>query len=97
MNKVRILVALLGFTGILQAQDQGDTLRPNRTEIIRPIHKASFTNNGEWPERKKGGNPRMENGYLSYDCSLDCNRQVDPQIADGGGYVLHGTNNCLVI
>lgn len=97
MNKVRILLALLGFTSILQAQGQGDTLRPNRIEIINPVHKNSFNNNGQCPERKQGGNPRMVNGYLVFDGSMDGNRQVDPQIAVGGGYVLHGTNNGLVI
>lgn len=97
MNKVRILLVLLSFTSVLQAQDQGDTLRPSRIEIISPVHKSSFNNNGECPERKQGGNPRTVNGYLVFDGSMDGNRQVDPQIAVGGGYILHGTNNGLVI
>ena len=40
---------------------------------------------------------RMVNGYLVFNGSMDGNRQVDPQIAVGGGYVLHGTNSGLVI
>lgn len=97
MSKVFFLALLLGFAGNLKAQAMGDTVRPSRTEIINPIHKKSFNNNGECPERKQGGNPRMVNGYLVFDGSMDGNRQVDPQIAVGGGYVLHGTNNGLVI
>jgi hypothetical protein len=48
-------------------------------------------------ERVQGGNPRTVNGYLVFDGAMDGNRQVDPQIAVGGGYVLHGTNGGLVI
>ena len=39
----------------------------------------------------------MKNGILLFDGSMDGNRQVDPQIAVGGGYVLHATNNGIVI
>lgn len=97
MNKVRFLIALLAFSGTVTAQSSSDTMHPVRTEVISPIHKTSFNNNGQCPERKQGGNPRLVNGFLVFDGSLDGNRQVDPQIAVGGGYVLHGTNNGLVI
>nr|WP_294905771.1 hypothetical protein [uncultured Lacibacter sp.] len=97
MTKSFLLALLMGVISNLQAQSPGDTVRPSRTEIISPIHKASFNNNGECPERKQGGNPRIVHGYLVFDGSMDGNRQVDPQIAVGGGYVLHGTNNGLVI
>lgn len=97
MKQVSFLLVLLVCAGSIEAQNPGDTARPSRVEIINPIHKTSFNNNGSCPERKQGGNPRMVNGYLVFDGSMDGNRQVDPQIAVGGGYVLHGTNNGLVI
>ncbi len=68
-----------------------------RTETIEPIHKDSFNNQGQCKERKQGGNAREISGYLVFDGSMDGNRQVDPQIAVGGGYVLHGTNSGLII
>ena len=70
---------------------------PSRTETIQPIHNATFNKNGKCPERKQGGNPRTIDGMLVFDGSMDGNRQVDPQIAVGGGYVLHGTNGGLII
>ncbi|TDW99905.1 hypothetical protein EDB95_0920 [Dinghuibacter silviterrae] len=39
----------------------------------------------------------MVNGYLVFDGSKDGDRQVDPQIAVGNGYILHGTNGGLII
>jgi len=78
---------------------QKEITAPSRTEIVSPLHKTSFdTNiNGSCKVRKQGGNPRIESGYFSFDGSMDGNRQVDPQIAVGGGYILHGTNNGLII
>lgn len=70
---------------------------PSRTETIQPIHNTTFNKNGKCPERKQGGNPRTIDGMLVFDGSMDGNRQVDPQIAVGGGYVLHGTNGGLII
>ncbi|MEM6672422.1 MAG: hypothetical protein AAF726_06230 [Planctomycetota bacterium] len=70
---------------------------PSRTETIQPIHQKTFDREGEAGERRQGGNPRELNGYLVFDGSMDGNRQVDPQIAVGGGHVLHGTNSGLVI
>ncbi len=70
---------------------------PSRTETITPIRNESFNKNGSYKERKQGGNPRKVSGYLAFDGSMDGNRQVDPQIAIGGGYVLHGTNSGLII
>lgn len=64
MTKVLIFILVLGLTDGLQAQATDDTLRPSRTEIISPIHKNSFNNNGECPERKQGGNPRMVTAIL---------------------------------
>lgn len=74
-----------------------EKVKPTRTEVITPLHKDSFNNNGQNPERKQGGSPRKVAGYLLFDGSLDGDRQVDPQIAVGGGYVLHGTNKGLII
>jgi len=69
---------------------------PSRTEVITPIHKNEFRN-ADCPQRVQGGNPRVLNGHLQFDGAMDGNRQVDPQIAVGGGYVLHGTNLGLTI
>jgi hypothetical protein len=70
---------------------------PSRVETIEPIHNETFDRNGTTPERKQGGNPRKVAGFLAFDGAMDGNRQVDPQIAVGGGYVLHGTNLGLTI
>jgi hypothetical protein len=75
-------------------------VEPSRTEVIEPIHKNSFREidgKGKLGQRKQGGNPRTENRILIFDGSMDGNRQVDPQIAVGGGYVFHATNNGFVI
>ncbi|WP_034043691.1 hypothetical protein [Wocania ichthyoenteri] len=95
-NKIILLAVLLGQTLCL-AQNQNDIIKPTRTEVIVPIRKTSFNNNGECKERKQGGNPRKVAGYFAFDGSMDGNRQVDPQIAVGGGYILHGTNSGLII
>lgn len=97
MKKFLCIFVLFASTGTLMAQQDEEIMKPSRTELINPLHKSSFNNNGECKERKQGGNPRMLNGYLLFDGSQDGNRQVDPQIAVGGGYILHGTNSGLVI
>jgi len=74
-----------------------DLSKPSRTEVITPIRNETFNRNGTTNERKQGGNPRHVAGYLAFDGSVDGNRQVDPQIAVGGGYVLHGTNSGIII
>lgn len=71
--------------------------QPVRTELIAPIHQDSFNKHGSAKRRKQGGNPRLVEGHLIFDGSSDGDRQVDPQIAVGGGYVLHGTNGGLII
>jgi hypothetical protein len=70
---------------------------PSRTELIAPIHKESFDNDGQCRQRKQGGNARQVNGYVVFDGAQDGNRQVDPQIAVGGGFVFHATNSGLLI
>ena len=71
--------------------------KPARSEVITPLHNPTFNKGGTAKERKQGGNPRTVNGVFVFDGSMDGNRQVDPQIAVGGGFVLHGTNSGLVI
>jgi hypothetical protein len=91
-----LFLTSLFFTQVF-AQNDGDKQYPSNTEVVTPIHKNSFNNDGACPERKQGGNPQMVNGYLVFNGSVDGNRQVDPQIAVGGGYVLHGTNSGIII
>ena len=97
MKKLCLPFVLLVFFKSADAKNDTDTLRPSQTEIITPMHKRSFTNDGECPERKQGGNTRMMNGYQVFDGSMDGDRQVDPQIAVGGGYILEGSNKGLII
>lgn len=88
-----ILVAILVSGPAVSAAAQA----PVREEVVQPKRKETFNNNGQCPERKQGGNPRIVAGNLVFDGSQDGDRQVDPQIAVGGGFVLHGTNSGLVI
>ena len=80
-----------------QATTRIQARSPVRTEVITPIRNATFDRNGKTKPRKQGGNPREVAGFLAFDGSMDGNRQVDPQIAVGGGYVLHATNHGLII
>ncbi|MEM7314802.1 MAG: endonuclease/exonuclease/phosphatase family protein, partial [Planctomycetota bacterium] len=88
------LIVCLAFSFI---SGDANAEKPTRSEVIQPIRNATFNKNGTCRERKQGGNPRKINGLLVFDGSTDGNRQVDPQIAIGGGYILHGTNSGLVI
>lgn len=81
---------------VIVEEEQTEFIKPSRTEVILPIRKSEFRNR-ECAQRNQGGNPRIESGYLAFDGSMDGNRQVDPQIAVGGGFVLHGSNSGLVI
>ncbi|MCA0360052.1 MAG: hypothetical protein LCH41_03260 [Armatimonadetes bacterium] len=74
-----------------------EPVRPVRSEVITPIRNVSFDKGGTAKKRVQGGNPRRVGKILLFDGSQDGNRQVDPQIAVGGGYVLHGTNSGIVI
>lgn len=97
MKKITFIIA--ASVAVLQAgaQQLNEKAYPSKTEIVTPIHKTSFNNNNECPVRKQGGNPQMVNGYQVFNGSMDGNRQVDPQIAVGGGYVMEGTNSGLII
>ena len=71
--------------------------RPSRSETIEPMLMRSFDRQGKTPMRRQGGNPRQQAGLLVFDGATDGNRQVDPQVAVGGGHVLHATNHGLHI
>jgi hypothetical protein len=96
MKNLTGLLCSLFFAAQMDAQT-GEKMYPSNTEVVAPIHKTSFNDGGECPERKQGGNPQMINGYQVFNGSMDGNRQVDPQIAVGGGYVMEGTNSGLLI
>ncbi len=100
--KFCVLLVMLSVAPLFSQEnvttDKNLHIEPFRTEIITPIRKTAFNDNGgKCKERKQGGNSRYVSGYFAFDGSMDGNRQVDPQIAVGGGYVLHGTNNGLII
>jgi hypothetical protein len=82
---------------IVASLDPSPIERPVRTEIIAPIRNDTFDKGGTAKKRRQGGNARTMEGLLVFDGSNDGDRQVDPQIAVGGGYILHGTNSGLVI
>ncbi|MDG1872867.1 MAG: hypothetical protein P8J27_03080 [Mariniblastus sp.] len=90
---ILLLCILICFPATLFAQD----MAPLRSEVIKPIRNDTFNKGGTCRVRKLGGNPRNINGVLVFDGASDGNRQVDPQIAVGGGHVLHATNNGLII
>jgi hypothetical protein len=72
-------------------------ITPSRIEVVRPIRNATFNKGGAAKKRVQGGNPRTVGGVLMFDGAQDGNRQVDPQISVGGGFVVHGTNSGIVI
>jgi hypothetical protein len=97
MKKFPVTIISVILFAQLNAQPIPDTVHPSRTEIVNAIHKTSFNNENQCKERKQGGNPHMVNGYQVFNGSMDGNRQVDPQIAVGGDYVLEGSNSGLII
>ncbi len=107
MNKKKLIYfSLLAISGLVIAckgqntvETKGkteDLIKPVSENIITPIKKQVFRES-DCKQRVQGGNPRMLNGYFVFDGAQDGNRQVDPQIAVGGGYVFHATNGGLVI
>jgi hypothetical protein len=97
LSGIFVLSAYAALAAHAQEPAAPEIVRPSRSEVITPLHKDSFNNHGRDPEKKQGGNPRLVSGYLVFDGATDGNRQVDPQIAVGGGYVLHATNTGLII
>lgn len=96
MKKTLLLIQFLHFASLI-AQNTEHKIYPSNFEVVNPIRKKTFNNEGQCKERKQGGNPQIINGYQVFNGAMDGNRQVDPQIAVGGGYVLHGTNSGLII
>lgn len=96
-RKSQLFCSLTIATAVVAPSTDAFALKPVRSEVIQPIHSESFNRNGKARERKQGGNPRVFNNIFMFDGSMDGNRQVDPQIAVGNGYVFHGTNSGLII
>jgi hypothetical protein len=96
-QKLTLCLFLFLNTHYINAQNSNEKVYPSKTEVVNPIHKSSFNNNKECLERKQGGNPSLINGYQVFNGSMDGDRQVDPQIAVGGGYAMEGTNKGLLI
>jgi hypothetical protein len=90
---------LLFFIVPLVSQGASKTIQPSRTLEVACLEKLSLREfNGKmFPQRKQGGNPRKKGKILLFDGSMDGNRQVDPQIAVGGGVVFHATNAGMII
>jgi hypothetical protein len=97
MNKLIPTILLFIEIQIGIAQNLHEKVYPSKTEVVNDIHKTSFNNDKQCKERQQGGNPQMINGYQVFNGSMDGDRQVDPQIAVGGGYVMEGTNDGLLI
>ncbi|MBM4093824.1 MAG: hypothetical protein FJ276_31120 [Planctomycetes bacterium] len=89
-----VLIAFFAVAPALVAEP----VKPIRTATVSPIRNETFNKNGKARERRQGGNPRITaNGVLVFDGSMDGDRQVDPQIAVGNGYVFHASNSGLII
>ncbi len=96
-----VLLVLMFFTNACitktnSTNSKKKQIAPARTSVVTPIHKKTFREEN-CKQRIQGGNPRVIHGYFVFDGAQDGNRQVDPQIAVGGGYVFHATNLGLVI
>ncbi len=78
-------------------QTMGGKLFPSKTEVVNAIHKISFNDNNKCPAKVQESDRRVISGYRVFNGAMDGNRQVDPQIAVGGGFVLEGTNTGLLI
>ncbi len=90
-------ILVISLIGSFISITDGYAAKPSRTEVITPMRNETLNKNGKCHQRKQGGTPRMVAGYLVFDGSMDGNRQVDPQIAVGNGFVLHATNNGIII
>jgi len=90
------LISLVFLISCSPKEQNYTAILPARTELVKPIHKNEFRAL-DCPQRIQQGNPKMVNGYFQFDGAMDGNRQVDPQIAVGGGYILNGTNSGLLV
>jgi tetratricopeptide (TPR) repeat protein len=89
-----MIPAIAYFAAAVFAQEGA---KPSRTEAVKPIRNATFDKGGKAKIKKMKPNPRTAKGVLMFDGADDGDRQVDPQIAVGGGFVFHGTNSGLYI
>jgi len=96
ISLIRGGLAVLSAAAVLHSQAAGITM-PVRSKVFKPQVRKTFRQGSRWRARKQGGNPRTVNGCFVFDGAKDGDRQVDPQIAVGGGYVVHATNNGLLI
>lgn len=80
-----------------QRQRNPPSAQPVRVEVIQPLHKSAFNDQQPAHQRREGGQTMREGDVFVFSGASDGDRQVDPQIAVGGGYVLHGTNLGWVI
>ena len=90
------LITLISLASCSPKEQNYTAILPSRTELIKPIHKNKFREL-DCPQRVQEGNSRTVNGYFQFDGALDGNRQVDPQIAVGGGYIINGTNSGFLV
>lgn len=96
-NLVGFVVVLL-ISGInFYTECSAQTINPVRVETIKPIAIQSFGGNGRARQIKFETNPRTVNEKFVFDGDPRGDRQVDPQIAIGGGYVFHATNSGLFV
>jgi hypothetical protein len=72
---------------------------PVRSETIAPLRKAKFnaTATGNCSEFRRGGTALQKDGHLIVTGATDAGNQMDPQVAVGGGYVMHATNSGFIL
>jgi hypothetical protein len=97
MKPTRRLTHLLLALACLLATAAPAATKPVRSETIKPLRNETFNKGGQARERKQGGNPRTVQGLLVFNGSMDGNRQVDPQVAVGNGFVMEASNSGLII
>jgi len=90
------LIVLMILAACSPKEQEYTAILPVRTEVVNPIHKNEFRE-ADCPQRVQEGHPKMLNGYFQFNGAADGNRQVDPQIAVGGGYIVNGTNSGFLV
>ena len=99
MKEKFVFLGLMIFLLVLSCspkEQEYTAIFPIRTEVVKPIHKDVFRE-VDCSQRVQEGNPRVLNNFFQFDGALDGNRQVDPQIAVGGGYIVNGTNSGFLV
>lgn len=92
-----VLSSLVIFAPRLIGQTPEVGSKPVRTEVVTPIHQMTFDKDGTVKRKQLVSKPRVVDSVLVFDGANDGNLQVDPQIAVGGGFVVHATNTGLYI